>query len=135
MTLNESIQHRVDTDNAYEMVSAMKTWFSKSLGEGTVVYRRLRVLNELRHQVCPDAAAPYSLYMDAVSAETIVLFDPDQVRLATAFGAQPCAQPHINGVRLIDLEYKPLPVTSQSAQIFSATRVHPQPRFYAEYRA
>ena len=84
--MNESIQLRVDTDNAYEMVSAMKTWYSKSLGEGTVVYRRLRVLNELRHQVCPDAPCPYSLYMDAVSAETIVLFDPEQIVLATAFG-------------------------------------------------
>ncbi|MGA3679054.1 hypothetical protein [Pseudomonas graminis] len=113
----------------------MNTWYSKSLGEGTVVYRRLRVLNELRHQVCPDASCPYSLYMDAVSAETIVLFDPEQIVLATAFGALPCGQPHINGVRLIDLEYRPLPVTSQSAQLFSSPRIHLQPRFYAEYRA
>ncbi len=113
----------------------MNTWYSKSLGEGTVVYRRLRALNELRHQVCPDASCPYSLYMDAVSAETIVLFDPEQVVLASAFGALPCGQPQVNGVRLIDLEYSPLPVTFQSAHIFSAPRRHTQPGFYAEYRA
>jgi hypothetical protein len=63
-----------------------------------------------------------------------VLFHPEQIVLATAFGALPCAQPHINGVRLIDLEYRPLPVTVQSAQMFSAPRVHTQPGFFAEYR-
>jgi hypothetical protein len=133
--LNESIQLRVDTDNAYEMGSAMNTWYSRSLGEGTVVYRRLRVLNELRHHVCPDASCPYSLYMDADSAETIVLFDPEQIVLATAFGALPCGQPLINGVRLIDLEYRPLPVTVQSAQMFSASPIRPQSLSHAEYRA
>ncbi len=109
------------------MGSAMNTWYSKSLGEGTVVYRRLRVLNELRHQICPDASCPYSLYMDGLTAETIVLFEHDQMVLATAFGALPCGQPHINGVRLINLEYSPLPVTLQSAQIFSTPRSHTQP--------
>jgi len=110
----------------------MNTWYSKSLGEGTVVYRRLRALNELRHQVCPDAASPYSLYMDAVSAETIVLFHPDQIVLATAFGALPCAQPQINGVRMIDLEYRPLPVTLQSAQVFSTSPTRAQPGVFTE---
>lgn len=112
----------------------MNTWYSKSLGEGTVVYGRLRVLNELRHHVCPDAYSPYSLYMDAVSAETIVLFDADQRVLATAFGALPCGQPHINGVRLIDLEYHPLPVNFQSAQVFNSTPLQAESRVASEYR-
>jgi hypothetical protein len=112
----------------------MNTWYSKSLGEGTVVYRRLRALNELRHQVCPDAACPYSLYMDAVSGETIVLFDSDQRVLATAFGALACAQPQINGVRMIDLEYRPLPVTLQSSQVFSSMPMRTQPARFAERR-
>lgn len=129
--MNESIQPRVDTDNAYESGSAMNTWYSKSLGEGTVVYSRLRALNELRHQMCPDAPCPYSLYMDAVSAETIVLFDPRQIVLASAFGAMPCGQPNINGVRLIDLEYRPLPVSAQSSQMFSSPRIRTEPRLYA----
>jgi hypothetical protein len=132
--LNESVHRKVDTDNAYEMGSAMNTWYSKSLGEGTVVYRRLRVLNELRHHVCPDSPFPYSLYMDAVSAETIVLFQPEQIVLATAFGALPCLQPQINGVRLIDLEYRPLPVTVQSSQLFNAPRYHTATRQFAEQR-
>lgn len=113
----------------------MNTWYSKSLGEGTVVYSRLRVLNELRHHVCPDSSSPYSLYMDAVTAETIVLFQPEQVVLATAFGALPCVQPQINGVRLIDLEYRPLPVTVQSTQRFNAPRARAAAWQFTEHRA
>jgi hypothetical protein len=112
----------------------MNTWYSKSLGAGTVVYGRLRTLNELRHQVCPESARPYSLFLDALSAETIVLFHPDQTVLATAFQALPCEEPHINGMGLIDLGYLPLPVTQESAQLFSSPRMHTQPGFFAEYR-
>jgi len=99
----------------------MKTrhcWHQKSLGLGSTVYMRLRRLNELRHEHCPSVEKPYLLAIDTLSTETWVMFPPEQAALARAFGASPCAQPNIDGNRLVDLEYQPLPVTEESCQVF-----------------
>ena len=96
----------------------MSTWHSKSLGHGACVYSRLKVLNALRHEICPSASAPYSLVIDALNAETMVFFSPTYSALAIAFAATPCSPPETDGHQYVDLEYRPLPVTVLSSEIF-----------------
>jgi hypothetical protein len=82
------------------------------------VYSRLKVLNALRHEICPSASAPYSLVIDALNAETMVFFSPTYSALAIAFAAMPCSPPETDGHQYVDLEYCPLPVTVLSSEIF-----------------
>lgn len=96
----------------------MAIWHSKSLGHGAAVYRQLRLLDELRYQLCPSATASFRLAIDAVNAQTIAFFAPEYIDLARAFAAQPCAEPHIDGRCLIDLDYQPLAATDACLEIF-----------------
>ncbi|WP_213881498.1 hypothetical protein [Pseudomonas sp. dw_358] len=98
----------------------MDRWYSKSLDRGALGYGQLRVLNELRHQLCPQATTPYLLTIDALDAQTVVFFEAAHESLALAFGARPCERPVIDGRRLIDLQYTPLPVCETSNELLSA---------------
>ena len=101
----------------------MDSWHSKSLGLGSTVYLRLKMLDELRHQLCPLAADPYTLMIDTLTAETIVLFSPTNATLGKAFGATVCAQPKGDAVPLVDLGFQPLPANEISCNIYSAVSV------------
>lgn len=96
----------------------MESWHIKVLGSGTQIYTRLRHLNELRHELCPLTSAPFMLVIDVDTAQTLACFPPQSAVLARAFGAEPSARPLIDGVRLIDLEYQPLPVSDVSFELF-----------------
>lgn len=104
----------------------MDHWYSKALDHGALGYGQLKVLNELRHLTCPQASNPYILTIDALDAQTVVFFDADHQALALAFGAQPCDRPVIDGKRLIDLQYKPLPVPPTSAELFYTPTTGPR---------
>lgn len=106
----------------------METWHIKVLGSGSQIYTRLRHLNELRHELCPLASAPFMLVIDVDSAQTLAFFPPQSTELPEAFGAQPSGRPLIDGVRLIDLEYDPLPVSDVSVEMFQPPAS--RPRFY-----
>lgn len=96
----------------------MENWHSKPLGYGSDVYMRLRLLDELRHQICPLSSSPYKLVIDVMSAQTYAIFAPTSFELAQAFDALPCDLIDIDGVRFIDLEYQPWPVSDNSREIF-----------------
>ncbi len=98
----------------------MDSWHSKSLGLGSTVYTRLKMLDELRHQLCPLATDPYTLMIDVLTAETVALFSPANAILGKAFGASVCARPEGSAVALIDLGFQPLPANEMNATIFSA---------------
>lgn len=98
----------------------MKSWHSKSLGLGSTVYTRLKMLDELRHQLCPLATDPYTLMIDVLTAETIALFSPANATLGKAFGATACARPEGDAVPLMDLGFQPLPANEISCNIYSS---------------
>lgn len=95
----------------------MDEWYSKSLGHGASVYHRLRILDELRLLLCPMVESPYHLMIDAATAETFVLFHPLRSEIAIAFGAIPCPAPDENGQRLVDLQYRPIPITESTREL------------------
>jgi hypothetical protein len=98
----------------------MDSWHSKSLGLGSTVYTRLKMLDELRHQLCPLATDPYTLMIDTLTAETIALFSPANATLGKAFGATLCARLEGDSVPLVDLGFQPLPANEMNSAIFSA---------------
>jgi hypothetical protein len=101
----------------------MESWHSKSLGLGSTVYTRLKMLDTLRHQLCPLAADPYTLMIDTLTTETIALFSPANALLGQAFGATACARPTGDAVSFIDLGFQPLPANEMTSTIYSAVNL------------
>lgn len=101
----------------------MDSWHSKSLGLGSTVYTRLKILDALRYQLCPLTTEPYTLMIDTLTAETVALFSPANALLGKAFGATACARPDADALPLIDLGYQPLPANEISRTLYSAVKI------------
>lgn len=88
----------------------MSNWYCKSLGYGDSVFKELKRLRVMRYEACLIDQNPYRLAVNVETAETMVYFEPKFWSLATTFGAQPCRAPVLDGVRLLDLDFKPVHV-------------------------
>lgn len=86
----------------------MGSWFCRRLGHGEQVFKELKRLRIMRYQACLIGQHPYRLAVDTLTAETIVYFGPDYSCLARAFGATGCNEPLMDGITLLDLDFKPL---------------------------
>lgn len=86
----------------------MSGWYCKRLGHGEQVFKELKRLRIMRYQACLVGQDPYRLAVDTLTAETIVYFGPDYSSLAKAFGATGCNEPMMDGITLLDLDFKPL---------------------------
>jgi len=95
----------------------MQTWHSKSLGTASAVFAAIHDLNMLCSKLCPAVVHPYVLIIDTVLVETLALFAPEDAELAIAFGASPCSQPVIDGLRFVDLGYTPRISTGLDAPV------------------
>ncbi|WPP02360.1 hypothetical protein SFA35_25215 (plasmid) [Pseudomonas sp. HR96] len=101
----------------------MSSWFCRRLGHGEQVFKELKRLRIMRYQACLIGQDPYRLAVDTLTAETIVYFGPDDSSLANAFGATPCNEPMMDGITLLDLDFKPLALPASEFGFLSSLLV------------
>lgn len=101
----------------------MSSCFCRRLGYGEQVFKELKRLRIMRYQACLIGQDPYRLAVDTLTAETIVFFAPDYSALAKAFGATGCNAPTMDGITLLDLDFKPLALPASEFGFLSSLLV------------